>query len=165
MNVLLKKIGFGALIATAPILTFLGAAEAGDADAGAKIFKRCLACHAVGPDAKNKVGPTLNGIVGRAAGIKAGYSYGTGIIEARGAVGEDTNGDGLLDVPEGFTGLTWTEENLAAYIENPKGFLQTYTNDKEAKAKMVFQLKGADDRANVIAYLKTFGPDGNPAAQ
>ena len=35
---------------------------------GEKIFKRCAACHQVGPDAKNRVGPELNGIVGRTAG-------------------------------------------------------------------------------------------------
>lgn len=165
MTNLLKKIGFGALLAAAPMLAVVGTAHAGDAEAGSKVFKRCLACHAVGPEAKNKNGPTLNGIVGRAAGIKADYSYGAGIIQARGAVGEDANGDGLLDVPEGFTGLTWTEENLSGYLENPRGFLQTYNNDKDSKAKMVFQLKGAEDRANIIAYLKTYGPDGNPAAQ
>ena len=57
---------------TIAVLTAVGSAQAqdkspGNADAGALIFKRCMACHAVGPDAKNGVGPVLNGVVGRAA--------------------------------------------------------------------------------------------------
>ncbi|WP_347404015.1 c-type cytochrome [Mesorhizobium sp. WSM4887] len=65
---------------TTAVLTAVGSAQAqdkspGNADAGASVFKRCRACHAVGPDAKNGVGPVLNGVVGRAAGTYPGYSY------------------------------------------------------------------------------------------
>ena len=41
---------------------------AGHADAGATVFKKCMQCHQIGPDAKNAIGPVLNGIVGRSAG-------------------------------------------------------------------------------------------------
>src|SRR3546814_9912651 len=51
------------------------ASAAGDAASGEQVFKRCTACHAVGEDAKNKVGPQLNGVVGRAAGTVEGFKY------------------------------------------------------------------------------------------
>ena len=35
---------------------------------GEKVYKKCKACHQVGPQAKNVVGPMLNDIVGRKAG-------------------------------------------------------------------------------------------------
>ena len=47
----------------------------GDAEKGEKVFKKCKACHAVGEDAKNKVGPILNGIVGAPAGANADFKY------------------------------------------------------------------------------------------
>lgn len=65
-------------LATA-ILTAVGSAHAqdtssGNAEAGAVVFKRCMACHKVGLEAKNGVGPVLNGVVGRAAGEYPDYS-------------------------------------------------------------------------------------------
>ena len=65
---------------TTAILTAVGSAHAqdassGNAEAGAVVFKRCMACHRVGPDSKNGVGPVLNGVVGRAACAYPDYSY------------------------------------------------------------------------------------------
>ncbi|MEP1444078.1 MAG: c-type cytochrome [Hyphomicrobiales bacterium] len=163
MTFSLKSIGLGAVVATGFALGMTSGAAAADAVAGEKIFKRCKACHVVGPDAKNKNGPQLNGIVGRMAGISDGFKYGSGIIEARGEVGEDADGDGYLDVPEGSTGLVWTEEALLEYLLNPKKYLIKVTGNDKAKARMALRLKKEDQRANVIAYLKTFGLDGSPA--
>ena len=47
----------------------------GNAEKGAEVFKKCRACHDVGPNAKNKVGPLLNGIFGRKAGTIEGFNY------------------------------------------------------------------------------------------
>ncbi|SDJ05508.1 c-type cytochrome [Aliiruegeria lutimaris] len=103
----------------------------GDAAAGEKVFKKCKACHAVGEDAKNKVGPVLNGVVGAAAGQKEDFKYSSN----------------LLELAEG--GLTWDEETLAAYLTKPK--------DVIPKGKMSFAgLKKEEDIANVIAYLSGF---------
>lgn len=103
----------------------------GDAAKGEKVFAKCKACHMVGPDAKNRVGPTLNGIVGRTAGTAEGFKYSDAVM-AKNA--------------EGFV---WTEENIDAYLADPKGFMPGN--------KMTFPgLKKEDDRENVIAYLKTF---------
>ena len=164
MTISIKAIGLGALLSAGLAVGMTSGVAAADAVAGEKIFKRCKACHVVGPDAKNKVGPQLNGVVGRTAGIAVGFKYGTGIVEARGDIGEDTDGDGYLDVPEGSTGLVWTEEALLEYLINPKAYLIKVTGNKKAKVRMALRLKKEDQRANVIAYLKTFGLDGNPAA-
>lgn len=165
MNNPLKTLAVSTLLASAMALTATSGASAGDAVAGEKVFKRCKACHTVGPDAKNKIGPTLNGIVGRAAGVSVGYKYGTGLVEARGDIGEDADGDGYLDAPEGFAGLVWNEETLFGYLEDPKKYIRGHTGNAKAKVKMALKLKKEDQRKDVIAYLKTIGLDGNPAAE
>lgn len=108
-----------------------GAASAadGDAAAGEDVFKKCKACHDVGEGAKNKVGPQLNGIIGRKSGTVEGFSY----SDANKAAGEK--------------GLVWTEEELMKYLENPRTYMPGN--------KMAFAgLKDEQDRKDVIAYLK-----------
>ena len=126
-------------------LVFSAQAEEGDVAAGKKVFKKCTACHKIGDNAKNGVGPVLNGVFGRTAGTFNGYKYGKSIVAA------------------GEKGLVWDEEQVFAYVENPKQFLRDYLDDKKAKAKMTFRLKKEQDRRNMIAYLKTFSPDYQPA--
>jgi cytochrome c2 len=112
----------------------------GDAANGEKIFKKCAACHMVGPDAKIKVGPVLNNLLGRTAGTNEEYSgkYSKDMIKA----GED--------------GLVWTEQTLDVYLTKPK--------DTVKKTKMAFAgLKKEEDRQDVIAYLKQFSPDYKPS--
>ncbi len=158
-----KKIGIGALVTS--VLALGGVSTgfaAGDAVKGEKVFKRCKACHQIGVDAKNKVGPTLNGVIGRPAGVVVGFKYGKGIETARGEIGDDADGDGYLDKPEGFEGLVWTEEALLGYLENPKKYISDYIG-KSAQVRMALRLKKEDQRADVIAYLKKIGLDGNPA--
>src|SRR5262245_6092610 len=107
------------------------AAQEGNAEEGAEVFKKCRACHDVGPDAKNKVGPLLNGIIGRKAGTIDGFAY------------SDAN------KTAGSGGLVWTEDVLFKYLENPLTFMKG--------TKMAFAgLKDAQDRKDVIAYLKKF---------
>ena len=111
----------------------------GDPAAGEVVFKKCMACHAVGEGAKNKVGPELNGIFGKpAAGRDDGYAYSGGLKDA------------------GAGGLVWTPETLAKWLHKPK--------DVVANTKMTFAGLTEDaDIANVIAYLATFSPDYKPA--
>lgn len=100
-------------------------ANAADAAAGEKVFKRCAACHVVNQE-QNRVGPHLVGIVGRPAGAAEGFNYSDAVKNS---------------------GITWTEENLDKYLADPKGFI--------AKNKMAFPgLKKEEERANVIEYLK-----------
>lgn len=103
---------------------------AGDAAHGEQVFKQCKVCHAVGPGAKAGVGPVQNNLIGAKAGARPGYNYSPAMKAA---------GEG---------GLVWTEENLDKYLENPKALV--------AGTKMIFPgLKKPEDRADVIAYLKT----------
>lgn len=109
----------------------------GDAVKGKKVFKKCAACHAVGEAAKIKVGPPLTDVVGRKAATFEGFKYGKSIAAA------------------GEAGLVWSEEELAAYLTNPKNYLRAKLEDKKAKSKMAFKLKKEQDRADVVAYLKS----------
>jgi cytochrome c len=95
-------------------------------DAGEGIFKRyCQVCHTV-EAGKNKIGPSLAGIVGRKAGSAPGYSY------------SDANKN---------SGVTWDEENLDTYLTDPRKFVPG--------TKMLFVgIKNPDDRKALIAYLK-----------
>jgi cytochrome c len=121
------------LVLTAAICT---PAFAADPANGEQVFKTCLACHAVGPNAKNKVGPELNGIVGRTWGAAEGFSYSQDLAEGKAA------------------GKRWDEGTLDQYIENPKAVAP--------KGKMPFAgLKDATKRADLIAYLKQFDAAGN----
>ena len=112
--------------------------QAQDAAVGDQIFRKCASCHQVGDGAKNKVGPVLTDVLGRAAGRFGTYKYGRSMIEA------------------GDAGLVWTEENIFNYLFNPKDFLRAYLNDPKAKAKMTFRLKDEQDRRDVISYLSSF---------
>ncbi|MFQ5619488.1 MAG: c-type cytochrome [Rhodospirillales bacterium] len=105
-------------------------AGAGDPAKGAKVFKKCKACHTVKPG-KHKVGPSLAGVVGRKAGTAKGFK------KYKGLKGAD---------------YTWDEASLDEYLANPKKFVKK----RGAKGtSMVFKLKKAAQRADVIAYLKT----------
>jgi cytochrome c len=108
---------------------------AGDAVKGKVVFKKCMACHRIGPGAKTVVGPELNGVVGRKAGSIEGYRYSKAMAGS---------------------GLTFDEATLTTYLKGPKALVPG-TN-------MTFPgLPKDDDIANVIAYLKTFDAEGNPA--
>jgi cytochrome c len=127
----LRLVSFS-MIAVAALAASAGAANAQDVTAGEKVFAKCKVCHQVGETAKNFVGPVLNGLVGRRAGSYPGYNY------------SEANKT---------SGITWDEATLKVYLKNPK--------EKLPGTKMVFPgLPSDDDVANVIAYLKQFGPDG-----
>jgi cytochrome c len=121
-----KKTIFAAL-ASAVLFSVPAHAE-GDAAAGEKVFNQCKACHE-NEKGVNKVGPTLKGIVGRKAASVPDYKYSAAMMA------------------KGAGGLVWTEENLTAYLPNPKTYVPG--------TKMAFAgLKKPEDVANVIAYLK-----------
>jgi len=106
-------------------------AVAGDAEKGAKVFKKCKACHAIGDGAKNKVGPHLNNIFDGAAGAVEGYKYSKALTA------------------QADTGLVWDKTALSEFLKKPKSYLPG--------TKMSFSgLKKESDRENVIAYLATF---------
>jgi cytochrome c len=112
----------------------LAATADGDPDKGAKVFKKCMPCHRVGPGAPSIVGPPLNGIVGAKAAAVEGYSFSSALKES---------------------GLVFDEATLAKWLHNPRQLVP-------GTAMAFVGLTKDEDIADVIAYLKTFGPDGNP---
>ena len=102
---------------------------AGDAEAGGKLFKRvCGGCHQIGESARAFFGPQLNGIIGRTAGSTTDYQYSDAMKSS---------------------GVVWTREKLAAYIEDPKAVV--------SGTRMIFW--GISDQEKIddlLAYLQTF---------
>ena len=115
------------------ILTVIAAPAlaAGDAEAGGKLFtKTCGGCHSIGEGARGGFGPELNGIIGRPAGTTTDYQY----------------SDAMKN-----SGVVWTREKLAAYIENPKSVV--------SGTRMIFWgISDQEKIENILAYLATFQP-------
>ena len=108
----------GSVFLAAPVV-------AGDVATGEKVFRRCKACHYMNKE-KNKTGPHLVNIIGRAAGAVKGYKYSRAMAES---------------------GLTWDEATMARFLTKPKKYLKG--------TKMAFVgLRKKSDIADVIAYLK-----------
>jgi cytochrome c2 len=105
---------------------FAALVAAADVAEGEKVFRRCAACHAV-EEGKNKVGPSLYGVVGRDIASVEGVNY--------------------SDALKGLDG-EWTVDKLSAWIENPRGFAPGNRMGYPG-------LKDEQDRANVIGYLKS----------
>jgi cytochrome c len=121
------------VLAAAVLAASAGAAGAQDLTAGENSFKKCLPCHSVGEDAKNKVGPVLNGLEGRKSGTIEGYNY------------TESNKN---------SGITWSDETFKEYIKDPRA--------KIPGTKMVFAgIKNEKEVNDLWAYLKSFGPDGH----
>jgi cytochrome c len=123
-------------VVAVPLVAFAlcpSASWAQDVAAGEQVFKRtCLACHDVGPGAKAKLGPPLNGIDGRKAGTLEGYNY------------SEANKS---------SGIVWNDETFSPYIRAP---MQAMPG-----TKMTFVgLKNDKEIADVWAFLKQFGFDG-----
>ena len=107
-------------------------ALAQDVAAGKTSFNKCMACHAIGDGAKNKVGPELNGLDGRKSGTVEGYNY------------SDANKN---------SGITWNEAQFKEYIKDPKA--------KVPGTKMAFAgIKSENEINNLWAYVSQFDADG-----
>jgi cytochrome c len=121
----------------AAMVASTGLAHAQDVKAGEQVFKRCATCHKVGEKAltQRAVGPHLNGMFGRKAGTVEGFKYSKANLES---------------------GITWTEENFAEYIKNPRSFMKG--------TRMAFGgIKDERDIKDLIAFLKQYNADGTLA--
>ncbi|WP_243373104.1 c-type cytochrome [Microvirga solisilvae] len=125
------------VLSAALLLAGLGQAQAQDAAAGEKVFAQCRACHQIGPNAKNAVGPELNGVIGRHSGSVEGYNY------------SPANKN---------SGLTWDEATFRDYIKDPKA--------KVPGTKMIYAgLKDEQKVNDLVAYLKQFDAQGQKTTQ
>jgi len=106
----------------------------GDVTHGAKVFKKCAACHSINKDGKNKIGPKLYNVVGKAAGATSDYKYSKALISYS---------------------KTWTFEELNGFLIKPAKWIKGN--------KMGFAgLKNDKDRASVILYLNQNSDNPQP---
>lgn len=132
------------LLAALALLPLLPApAWSQDPAQGEDDFRRCRSCHAIVDDAGEaivkggKTGPNLYGVIGRPVASVEDFQYGDSLAAA------------------GEAGIVWDEENLAAYITDPKAWLEEVLDDPGAVSKMTYKhRKGAEDMA---AYLASLG--------
>lgn len=121
-----SRLFLNALVLAAAATVASGAALAdGDAAKGKRVFNKCKACHSL-EAGKNKIGPSLAGIIGRKAGTAEGFKYSSAMQES---------------------GIVWDEDHLSAYLTNPR---KAIPGNKMAFAG----LRREADRENLIAYLK-----------
>jgi cytochrome c len=98
---------------------------AGNAANGKAVFAQCSMCHAMDAGL-NKIGPSLNGVIGRKSGSVAGFSY---------------------SAANANSGFVWTKEKLNQHLEKPQRVIPG--------TKMIYAgLPDAQKRADVIAYLE-----------
>jgi cytochrome c len=120
------------MIVAAALAVSAGTASAQDVEAGERSFRKCLPCHAVGADARNKVGPVLNGLEGRNSGTIEGYSY---------------------SAANKNSGITWSADAFKDYIKDPRARIPG--------TKMVFAgIKNEKEIGDLWAYLSQFKADG-----
>jgi cytochrome c len=104
-----------------------------DAQKGAAAFNICLACHAIGAGAQNKIGPELNGLDGRKAGSVPNFEY------------SDANKN---------SGIVWNEGTFEEYIKNPAA--------KVPGTKMIFPgIKNEQQAKDLWAYVSQFDANGD----
>ncbi len=121
------------VLAAAALVAATNMAAAQDLEAGEKSFRKCLPCHSVGPDARHKIGPVLNGLDGRKSGTIEGYNYSEANKKAE---------------------IVWGEASFKDYIVAPMA--------KVPGTKMAFAgIKNEQEIADLWAYLKQFKADGS----
>ena len=107
---------------TEDIMALFASTSAAD---GEKVFKKCLSCHSIAKEGKNKIGPKLFGVLGRQAGSISDYKYSKAMASH---------------------GKTWSLDEMNSFLIKPKDWIKG--------TKMSFAgLKKAKDRAAVILYM------------
>ena len=110
------------------IILTVSIANTADPVKGKKVFKKCVACHSL-EEGKNKIGPTLNNLLGRKAGSVKGYKYSKAMKNS---------------------GVVWNEESLDKFLTKPRKFIP--------KTKMSFRgIKKKSLRDDLISFFKNNG--------
>ena len=117
-------------VSTLIVVSTGGQSQAGaDLDRGAVVFKKCVSCHEV-ERPRNKMGPHLNGLVGRTAGTVDGFKYSQAMRDA------------------GTSGLVWNDANLHEFISSPK-------KKVPGTSMRFFGLWSDSDIDDLIAYIRS----------
>lgn len=131
-----------------PVMGAAQEAPAGDAAAGGTLFaQQCVACHVIRAEGGEvlagrnaRVGPNLWGVIERAPGSHPDFDY-SDLMAAYGASGE-----------------AWAEADLAAYLQDPTGFLRAATGEAAGRSRMTYQVRSEAQARHLAAYLATFAP-------
>jgi len=124
----MKRVWIAAMIASCG----LGSAAAQDIHAGEILFKKCLPCHAVGEGARNKFGPSLNGLAGRRIGTAPGYRFSDRYKDSE---------------------IVWDEAVFSTYVVDPKSVI--------SNSKMTFVgIRSQKDARDLWAYVSSFDENG-----
>ncbi len=120
------------MVSTLALTVFTAAGTWGaDTKRGAELYQQCNRCHQVGQGAGHRIGPHLNGIVGRRAGSVEGFLYSRALQKA------------------GADGLVWTEQTLDAFLSSPSAVAP--------QSRMSFGgMPSAGDRADLLDWLRRF---------
>ncbi len=126
MNQLVKGLSILGLSLALPLTV---QANEPDLDKGARVFKKCAACHTLAEGEGHKIGPYLWGMFDRPVASVEDFNFSDGMTARAAEIG------------------TWTDENLAEYLTKPRDYVPG-TN-------MSFVgLRKEKDRVNLIAYLR-----------
>lgn len=120
----------------------------GDAEAGAAQFNRqCVSCHVVrDPEGttlagrNGKAGPNLYAIADAVVAQQEGFRY----------------SDSIKDAAE--AGVTWTEENFVAYVQDPTKWLRATLDNSRARSKMAYRVRDEEQALDIYAYLASLAP-------
>jgi cytochrome c len=137
-----------ALLVSAPMAMAGGHAASGDAAAGERLFNQCAACHVVQNAAgdtlagrNGRTGPNLYGVAGRLAGSYDGFRYSPALQALNGA------------------GVIWTEEEFAAYIQDPNGYSSAKSGQNVRSAMAAQRMRGPDDAVNLYAFIASLAAE------
>lgn len=137
-----------ALLFSAPMAMAGGHAASGDAAAGERLFNQCAACHVVQNAAgdilagrNGRTGPNLYGTAGRLAGSYEGFRYSPALQALNGA------------------GVIWTEEEFAAYIQDPNGYSSAKSGQNVRSAMAAQRMRGPNDAVNLYAFIASLAAE------
>jgi len=109
----------------------------GDSQEGARVFRRCVACHYADQE-RNKVGPSLKNLIGSQAGTKEGYRYSPAMVKA------------------GEAGLIWKRDTLIEYLRSPQAMVR---GTRMAPVRLTSEQE-IDD---LIAYIMMVSQETTPS--
>lgn len=107
---------------------------AADPAAGETLTRQCAACHVFDAGGPNRVGPALHGVLGRDIGTASGFNYSPALTGLEG---------------------DWDYEKLNQFLANPRGYAP-------GTSMSYAGMRSPEDRANLIAYLRTLSDNPPP---